>query len=171
MGAQGLVMLRNVALALAVSAGALPAGAALAACPIELAVYGDRDKAATIEFVPRGEGAVSNRFRMRLDNDVVLDGIVMWSDAVARPNGMLMYKCPEGDVTGEELAACTVWQGVIYSSGKTGKIDLLPAEGTEAPETLIFPDLAYSLRHSSAYEQGGYSRLPWDVFAIQGCQE
>ena len=66
---------------------------------------------------------------MLLDNDVVLDGIVQWSDGVARPNGMLMHKCPEGDVTGAELAVCTVWQGVIYTSDDKGNIELLPAEG------------------------------------------
>jgi NAD(P)-dependent dehydrogenase (short-subunit alcohol dehydrogenase family) len=28
---------------------------------------------------------------------------------------MVMHNCPEGDVTGEEIAACTVWEGVIYT--------------------------------------------------------
>ncbi|WP_019170749.1 hypothetical protein [Pseudaminobacter salicylatoxidans] len=145
---------------------------AQAACPMELAVYGDRDKAATVDFTPRGEGAaITNQFRMALDKGVVLDGLVMWTDDVERPNGMLMYKCPEGDVTGEELEACTVWQGVIYSADKSGRIGLLPAERADAPETLIFPDLAYSLRFSSAYGEAGFSRLPWDVFTLQGCQE
>ena len=40
-----------------------------------------------------------------------------------------MYKCPKGDVTGAELAVCTVWQGVIYTSDDKGNIELLPAEG------------------------------------------
>lgn len=158
-----------VSAAVPVFAATVPA---YAACPMELAVYGDRDKAASIDFTPRGEAAaVTNRFRMLLDNDVVLDGIVMWSDGVARPNGVLMYKCPEGDVTGEELDACTVWRGVVYAGDKSGNIDLLPAERSDAPETLIFPDLAYSLRYSSAYGEKGFSRLPWDIFALQGCQE
>ena len=58
---------------------------------------------------------------MVLDKGVVLDGIVMWTDGVSRPHGSLMYKCPTGDVTGDELAACTVWQGVIYSVGRQGQ--------------------------------------------------
>src|SRR5689334_2948598 len=79
---------------------------ALAACPIELAVYGDAQSGSEIDFTPTGTSAtVTNSFRMILDNNVVLNGIVMWNEGVARPNGALMYKCPEGDVTGAELAA------------------------------------------------------------------
>ncbi len=52
--------------------------------------------AAELEFTPRqGAATVSNRFRVLLENDVVLDGIVQWSDEVARPNGMLMHQCPK----------------------------------------------------------------------------
>lgn len=150
----------------------LSATAAQAACPIELAVYGDRDKAAEIDFRPTGQSAsVTNSFKMILDNDVVLDGIVMWSQGVERPNGMLMYQCPEGDVTGEELNACTVWQGVIYTADDKGNIGLLPAERTDAPQQLIFPDLGQSLKLSAAYGASGFSQVPWDVFAMQGCQE
>lgn len=152
----------------------LSATTANAACPIELAVYGDRDKAAEIDFRPTLQSAtVTNSFKMVLDNDTVLDGVVMWSDGVARPNGMLMHRCPEGDVTGEELDACTVWQGVIYSVDDQGNVGLLPREriGAEAPKTLIFPDLGHSLRMSAAYGPDGFSKVPWDVFEIKRCQE
>ena len=115
---------------------------AYAACPIELAVYGDPQSGSEIDFTPTGTSAtVTNSFRMILDNNVVLNGIVMWNEGVSRPNGALMYKCPEGDVTGGELAACTSWHGVIYTSDDKGSIGLLPAEGVEAPKTLILPDL------------------------------
>jgi hypothetical protein len=145
---------------------------ARAACPIELAVYGDLENAAEINFTPTAaSAATTNTFRMILEKDVVLDGMVMWSEGVARPNGILMHKCPEGDVTGEELVACTVWQGVIYTSDKQGNIELLPAEGDAAPEKLILPDLGHSLRNSSAYGANGFSKVPWDVFAMKGCQE
>lgn len=149
----------------------LSAMPAFAACPIELAVYGDRDDAAGIDFRPAtGLAAVTNAFRMNLDDGVVLDGIVMWSRDAERPYGTLMYKCPEGDVTGEELDACTVWQGVIYTADAAGTVGLLPRAG-DAPKTLVFPDLGPSLRLSAAYGEGGFSRVPWDVFALKGCQE
>lgn len=152
-------------------AAILCAAPALAACPIELAVYGDRDEAAGIDFRPTvGMATVTNAFRMNLDNGTVLDGMVMWSEGTERPYGTLTYKCPEGDVTGDELEACTVWQGVIYATDGAGTIDLLPKTG-EAPKMLIFPDLGPSLRLSTAYGEGGFTKVPWDVFALKGCQE
>jgi len=151
---------------------ALVSANAHAACPIELAVYGDPQSGAEIDFTPTGTSAtVTNTFRMILDNNVVLNGIVMWSTGEARPNGSLMYKCPEGDVTGGELAACTVWSGVVYTSDDKGTIGLLPAQGVDAPKTLILPDLGPSLRHSLAYGGNGFSKVPSDVFVMKGCQE
>jgi hypothetical protein len=144
----------------------------LAACPMELSVYGDREEVAEIDFTQGQKGAVvTNTFRMLLEDDVVLDGIVMWTEDVARPNGMLMYKCPKGDVTGAELAICTVWQGVIYTADDKGEIGLLPAEGEDAPVRLIFPDLGPSLKSSAAFGPDGLAKVPWDVFALKGCQE
>lgn len=146
--------------------------AAQATCPIELAVYGDSQSGTEIDFSPTGNSAtVTNSFRMILDNNVVLSGIVMWSSGEARPNGSLMYKCPEVDVTGSELAACTVWDGVIYTSDDKGTIGLLPAQGVDAPKTLILPDLGPSLRHSPAYGGKGFSKVPSDVFVMKACQE
>ncbi|TJX64190.1 MAG: hypothetical protein E5W21_11250, partial [Mesorhizobium sp.] len=133
---------------------------AQAACPIELAVYGDTQSGAEIGFTPTGTSAtVTNTFRLILDNNVVLNGIVMWTQDVSRPNGALLYKCPEGDVTGEELAACTLWNGVIYTSDDKGTVGLLPAEGVEAPKTLILPDLGPGLRQSRAYGGTGFSKV------------
>ena len=62
---------------------------ALAACPIELATYADIEGVAELEFTPTKDAAtVSNTFRMLLDNDLVLDGIVPVDRTdVARPNG------------------------------------------------------------------------------------
>jgi len=162
----------SIAGVLALIAGLVVASKALAACPIELSVYGDRDKVAEINFTPTEKSAATaNTFRMILEKDVVLDGIVMWGTGAGRPNGMLMHKCPEGDVTGEELAVCTVWQGVIYTSDRQGNIALLPAKGTAAPSKLIFPDLGPSLTAASAFGPEGLAKTPWDVFEMIGCQE
>ena len=147
--------------------------AAHAACPIQLAVYGEVQSGAEIDFTPTGSSAtITNSFRMILDNNIVLDGIAMWTEgSAARPHGSLMYKCPTGDVTGEELAACTVWEGVVYSADDKGTIGLLPAEGADAPKSLILPDLGPSLEMSAAYGPGGFSKVPLDVFTLKGCQE
>jgi hypothetical protein len=165
-----LVLMARAIAALGILAAS--SAAVFAACPMELAVYDERDGVAEINFTPTHNPAVvTNTFRMLLEDDLVLDGIVMWTEDVARPNGMLMYKCPKGDVTGAELAVCTVWQGVIYTSDDKGNIDLLPAEGADAPVRLIFPDLGHSLQGAAAFGADGLSKLPWDVFALKGCQE
>ena len=148
------------------------ATSAQAACPIELSVFEDRDGVASVEFVPTGESAaVTNTFRMVLGDGVMLNGIVMWSADVPRPNGMLMNNCPEGDLTGDEIAACTVWEGVIYTADASGIAGLLPAEGAGAPQALVFPDLGRALKQSSVFGERGFTRLPFDVFALKGCQE
>jgi hypothetical protein len=149
----------------------LAATPAAADCAIERAIYEDMEGAARIEFFATGTAAtVTNSFRMLLDDTIVLDGIVQWTDEVPRPNGKLMYQCPDGDVTGPEYEICTVWQGVIYTADETGNIGLLPAEGVGAPAKLIFPDLGHALRMSSAYGATGFTKTPWDVFQQKGCQ-
>jgi len=152
---------------------ALASSGAHAACPIQLAVYGEARSGAEIDFTPTGTSAtITNTFRMILDNNVVLDGIAMWTEGAAgRPHGSLMYKCPNGDVTGDELAACTLWEGVIYSADDKGVAGLLPAEGVEAPQNLIFPDLGPALERSTAHGAGGFTKVPWDIFVLKGCQE
>ena len=145
---------------------------ALAACPIELAVYGDRDQVAEIDFTPADKLAtVTNAFRMNFEHGIVLDGFVMWTDGVERPYGTLTYKCPTGDVTGEEMDACTIWQGVVYSVDDKGEVGLLPQPGTDAPKTLVFPDLAQTIHNSTLYGPTNIEKLPWDVFSLKGCQE
>ncbi|WP_054310419.1 hypothetical protein [Mesorhizobium sp. 1M-11] len=156
--------------ALIPSLALLGASPALAACPIELAVYGEREQVAEIDFRPSmGSATTTNSFKMVLGNNIVLDGVVLWSSDAARPHGTLMHQCPEGDVTGEELAACTVWEGVIYTADTTGAVDLLPNEHKDAPSALIFPDLAGHLSRSAIHDK--LPKLPWDVFAMKGCQE
>lgn len=157
--------------ALLASIPVLISGPAFSACPIELAVYGDRDAVAGIDFRPAiNQATVTNAFRMNLENGVALDGMVMWSEGTARPYGTLMYKCPEGDVTGEELDACTVWQGVVYTADEAGTVGLLPKQG-DAPKTLVFPDLGPALSLLAVSGENRLSKVPWDVFALQGCQE
>lgn len=162
----------NRAAAGAVAALLGATGAALAACPQELAVYADRDRVASIEFRPASDAAVATQaFRVVFaQNDIAADGIVLWTDGVPRPTGIVMHDCPEGDATGAELAACTVWQGVVYTVGEAGEVGLLPREGPAAAK-LLLPDFGPSVRHSALYGAEGISIVPWDVFEISGCQE
>ncbi len=86
-----------------------------------------------------------------------------------RSNGMVMHDCPEGDSTGEEIAACTVWEGVIYALDG-GDAALLPEEGKPAAETLLLSGFGSSLRYSKLWDEGKASAMPWDVFKRKGCK-
>jgi hypothetical protein len=144
---------------------------AIAACPIELATYGEREGVAAVEFRPTGGNAVvTNTFRM-LIGGYVLDGIVMWSEGEGRPNGMITYQCPIGDVTGAEMDACTLWQGLIYTADGSGTVGLLPQEGAAAPQKLIFTDIGPALHKHKVFGYHGLAKAPWDVFEQTGCQE
>jgi hypothetical protein len=99
----------------------------------------------------------------------VLDGIVMPGDDPARSNGMVMHNCPEGDVTGEEIAACTVWEGVVYMLDGAGDAAVLPEEGAKAAETLLLAGFGPSLRYSTLWDEGKAKVAPWDVFKWKGC--
>lgn len=157
------------ALAAAMTVLASPASAA---CPMELAVYASPGEVATIDFRPTGESAaVTNTFRFHMREGVSFDGIVLWTEEPRRAHGMLMHECPEGDVTGEEIAACTVWEGVVYAVDEAGAVGQLPAEGEPAPRRLILADLARVMQGSPAYAKAGLTTLPDDVFDLSGCQE
>ena len=146
-------------------------GQALAACPIELAIYADRDGVAELNFSPVEGAAVTNRFKLLMQGGRVVDGHVLWIEDPERPLGLLMFDCPEGDVTGDEIAACTVWEGVIYAVDGKGSVRLMPGEGKDAPQTLVLPALGPAIRHAPAFAPNGPSKLPGDVFTLAGCQE
>ncbi|MFC5384871.1 hypothetical protein ACFPLB_02710 [Aquamicrobium segne] len=144
---------------------------AQAACPVELSVYEDSSKMAGIDFRPTGHSmVVTNTFRMNLRNGIQLDGIVMWSKETPRPYASLHYQCPEGDVTGEEIAECTLWEGPLYAVGQDGKASLMPAEATPAPQALILPDLGPALHQAAIFGEDAKD-IPEDIFRLSGCQE
>ena len=134
-------------------------------------MYTDRDGGYELTFEPVGSdaAATSHHFKLKvLASGVVLDGVVMPGEP-ARSNGMAMYNCPEGDVTGEEIAACTVWEGVIYAFDGAGDASLLPEEGAVAAESLLLSGFGPSVRYSKLWDDGKASVAPWDVFRRKGC--
>lgn len=139
-------------------------------CLQEQAIYGDADGvyALTFEPVDSASAATSNHFKIEVaKTDLVLDGIVMQSGEPVRPNGMIMHNCPEGDVTGDDIAACTVWQGVVYAIGMDGTVGALPPEGMPAAQQLLLPDFGPAVRNSAIW--GKATVAPWDVLALKGC--
>ncbi|MDE1996772.1 MAG: hypothetical protein KGI75_30005 [Rhizobiaceae bacterium] len=153
---------------------AMPAMAMADECVQEKAIYGDMDDAYELRFEPVGsEAAVtSNRFKFSVRNtSVVADGIVMRTDDQMRANGMIMFNCPEGDVTGADIRACTVWQGMIYASDMAGNISALPMEGADAAARLFLPALGPSIQESAIWGKGKATVAPWDVLTLKGCGE
>jgi hypothetical protein len=155
-----------------VFSGLLVATAASAAeCRQDRAIYADRDGGYELTFEPVGSdaAATSHHFKLKvLTSGVVLNGIVMPGDP-PRSNGMVMHNCPEGDVTGEEIAACTVWEGVIYTLDVAGDANLLPDQGARAAETLLLAGFGPSLRYSRLWDEGKAKVVPQDVFKQKGC--
>ena len=147
---------------------------AATSCKQKNGIYEDDDRHYVLRFyTPEdGQGISSNTFLLEPKNtDHKLDGWVIWQGEPERPEAILNYQCPAGDVTGEELAECRVWQGVIYSVWPDGHTDLLPPSENAAVGVILLPDLGRSLRASPAYEKLGTDKLPWDAFRLTGCAQ
>jgi hypothetical protein len=140
------------------------------ACPQELSIYEDAS-GASITFTPPHENMASeHEFTLRL-GATELQGIVMWSKEPDRPNGIVMDQCPDGDVTGEELEKCTVWQGVIYGLTKEATAPFIGKRGTPHAEALLLPDFSrYATEHTYKTPLAGPVKVD-DVFKMKGCQE
>lgn len=146
------------------------ATAAMAACPQELAVYRGADGIGDLEFTGGGAGMLSE---MRLLYPGVEPVTIYLShdDRLDRAVAMLPLNCPEGDVTGEELAACLVYQGAVYTiDGDNGPAGL-PGAGADAAQTLLLPDLASALWGNPQFDGAGPKARPAELFEISGCQE
>ncbi|HEV7318431.1 MAG TPA: hypothetical protein VGO04_07470 [Ensifer sp.] len=158
--------------ALILLASALAAPAATADCKQSHAIYADRDGGYELRFEPVGSAsaATSNHFKVAvLKPGLLLDGVVMPAGEPERATGLIMHNCPEGDATGEELRACTVWQGVVYALDKAGAVSEIPAESEPAAAQLLLPDFGPSLRASKAWGKGKADADSWDAFVFKGC--
>ncbi len=114
----------------------IPVAAFAIDCKQEQAVYTDRDGAYELRFAPLNSpsAAASNQFKVSaLKTSVVMEGYVMPSEDPVRAIGILMFNCPEGDVTGADLDACTVWQGAVYGMDAKGEMDNLQPKSLGSP--------------------------------------
>lgn len=148
------------------------AGPAIAVdCPIERAVYVEAEAKTEVRFLPSGGEATPVSHRFSLVNPagkMTVDAHVLYDAEIERPVAMALNNCPEGDVTGADIAACTVWTGIIYAADKaTGHVDLLPPEGADAPDTLLLPGFGPAIAASSF--GSAMTAMPWDVFTFKQC--
>lgn len=155
-------------IAVAWLAGALPSIAA--DCAVEKAVYAEPEAGIELRFAPSGEDTpVSHRFTLLAPFvGMKVDGHVLYDPEIERPVAMALDNCPDGDVTGADIAACTVWKGIIYAADRaTGMVGLLPEEGADAPDTLILPGFGPAIA-ASAFGAAMKAR-PGDVFTFKQC--
>ncbi len=148
---------------------ALSHAASAADCLIEKATFREAETGIELVFAAAsGENTpVTHGFTTQIGK-AKLDGHVMYDAEIERPVGMLMNNCPEGDVTGADLAACTVWKGIVYGVDKaTGHVDLLPPEGANAPDALLLPGFGPAVMASSLGKS--LKASPRDVFEFKGC--
>jgi hypothetical protein len=152
---------------------ALPAAAVGAPdCRQASAVYADRDGVYELRFTPIDSeaAAASNRFTLKvLKTSIELDGYVMPSDDPERAVGILMFKCPGGDVTGADLDACTIWRGAVYGANAKGEIDNLQPEAAAAADSVFLPGLGPAIRQSQIWGNDKANVAPWDVLAFKEC--
>lgn len=146
---------------------AAPAGA-VESCAIEKAAFQESEAGMILAFQPVGSDAamVSHLFTITAGG-LTLDGHIMFDEELQRQVGMVMHNCPEGDATGADIRACTIWQGIVYGIDGKGDVGLVPLGGEDAPPTLLFAGFGASLRASKI--GGRFSPAPWDAFSLKGC--
>ncbi|WP_422371814.1 hypothetical protein [Hoeflea sp.] len=143
---------------------------AMAACPQELAVYRGTDGIGDLEFTGGGAG-MHSEMRLLYPGVEPVTIYLSHDDRLDRAIAMLPLNCPEGDVTGEELAACLVYQGPVYKIDRESGVAGLPGTGTDAAESLLLPGLASALWDNPQFDGAGPTERPAEVFEISGCQE
>ncbi len=155
---------------------ALAAAPASAACWQELAIYAEAQANAEIAFGgARADDGVLHRFTVAFpENGVIFEGAMLPGDPpIARPWAIVTLFCPQGDATGDEIAACTIWEGPVYGIDGQGNVFALPEanHGHEAAATILLPDFSAAVRLSAAWGTKGLSTAPKDDFKLAGCQE
>lgn len=150
---------------------ALGAGMAKAAdCPQEKAVYNQAGGSFRLAFKPVGSDAavMVNRFELVVDRQV-FTGFVMESEEPTRSVLRIENKCPDGDVTGEDLAACTLFEGYAYAIGAAGETGPLPKGSAKAAPHLLLAGFAPVLLQSPVNERLHLPLPVSDSFDFREC--
>lgn len=149
----------------------IAASASAAECQQGSARYVDPESGLLLSFSSFGENIqVMHQFMVGLEMaKTQLDGFVVVEGEPLRPIAIVVNQCPDGDVTGEELATCTVWKGVPYGRFSDGNIGLLPLADEEAVTQILLPDFTRSIMSSSVWEEIETINEPFEVFDFKDC--
>lgn len=137
-------------------------------CLQALAVYGTVDEQVLLEFT----GSADLSFRVLADgSDHVLSGYLYPAGEEGGDEAIVLDDCPEGDVTGEELAACTIWQGQVRAVDENNNDRSLPGADQAAAEILVLDGFAQVLGDWRA-SGGNADPLPlFEQLTLMACQE
>jgi hypothetical protein len=144
---------------------------AAADCLLQKAVYADTGGWRLV-FDPVPEefsgGPFSNAFHFESTalGELRMEGTVNWTNGASRPFGEIFLACPPED---SDESCRAAWEGVVY--GVTGTaVDLLPAEGSQAPDQIVFHDLSATMWYGSMRQIHVIEDVPWDIFRFESCQ-
>ena len=156
-------------------------------CPQNQAVYTEKDNGYVLTFRPtKPWEAAANVMTIMTLEFPKFEGAeprTLWGwtwlpngtshDRIEFFNGCTLDSLPDlsGDVvsgsTSEELDACSVWEGVIFSLADNDVHFLRWHDGGMAAETLLLPNLGPTIRYSGLVLGPGMQ--PHDVFTFTGC--
>jgi len=136
-------------------------------CPQALAAYSSQDQSVSVEF----SGAGDLSFAMLVEGvDRRFEGYVYPGeddDVVA----VVLDNCPDGDATGEEIEACTVWQGPMQRLEQDGSEgDFLLVNGPAAP-ALAFAGLVQSISERMPDLLKDPSATETEILTLSACME
>ncbi|MBW3096760.1 hypothetical protein [Pseudohoeflea coraliihabitans] len=146
-------------------AAGVPLSAVSAACPQALAVYEGESGTGGLTFI-----GSSHELDLQIGQSAPVRAYLTPGHRADRTEMTVPIDCPEGDVTGEELAACLAYQSTIYALNSAGEISSVPDAQSDAATTILLPDLANLLAGHPYFAAESASDIP-DVFRLAGCQE
>lgn len=123
-----------------------------------------------LSFRPVGSdaAALSHRFEMT-SGSVSLSGVFIDSEAPVRSIAHIEKDCPEGDVTGDDIAACTAFEGYVYAISPEGAAGNIPRTGEKAAANLLLSGLGPSLAVSPLSEKLKLQPPEGDLFTFKEC--
>lgn len=138
-------------------------------CPLAHAVYDADQGPYKISFRPVAEknAAVTHRFALT-DGKVYLEGMVMDTDEPLRTGARVEKDCPDGDVTGEDIRACTGFEGYVYAIDGKGAVSNLGPGEAQAAEHILFAGLGPALASSDLAAKLSLG-ITSDTYHLEGC--
>ncbi len=131
-------------------------------CPQSLAAYASADGSVLLEF----SGAPDLSFRLLVTGRAAaFDGYVFPGEDPAQTEAVILDNCPEGDVTGTELEACTIWRGPVEGRAADDTGTKLPAAQQPAASRLHLASLA------AALSDADMAAADFETLTLTACQE